>query len=284
FYAQLLVNGAPAGSPLVVQPLIERPVMYTRPDTRPDGTTTYTRITGWGDDPESLLPEDERGVSTTTPTPTGDPDTPPQPSGVRLYVEQDVILETELGDIRFSLRPDEAPNTAWNFLDLARHGFYRDTVLHRIVPLDRNGNPFVLQGGDPSATGDGGPGYWLPLEPSRLAHDFGVLSMARADDPDSAGSQYFIALSRAGTARLDGQYCAFGYAVLGGDVIKRLAQVEIADPARGRPVQPPAIRTARLVAAPSRAPGIGRPDRRVEADLPEPDITPAKPGRDRVPR
>ena len=126
-----------------------------------------------------------------------------------------------------------------------------------------NAQPFVIQAGDPTGTGDGGPGYWLPLEDSKLQHDFGVISMARSDDPDSNGSQIFIALSREGTARLDGQYCAFGYAVDGAEAIKAIAQVQLADPATGRPADPPLIRTAELVPSPARMVGRGRPDQRV---------------------
>jgi peptidyl-prolyl cis-trans isomerase B (cyclophilin B) len=114
------------------------------------------------------------------------------------------------------------------------------------------GDPFVIQGGDPSGDGAGGPGWWLPMEDSPLPHDFGVVSMARDIHPDSAGSQFFICLSRAGTARLDGSYTAFGRVVEGGDVVRRIAQVPLADVATGRPRRPPMIRDARLVPAPPR--------------------------------
>jgi peptidyl-prolyl cis-trans isomerase B (cyclophilin B) len=187
-------------------------------------------------------------------------------SGLRMYSERDVVLRTSKGDIRVCLRPDEAPNTAWNFIELARGGFYRDIAFHRIVPLTSSGQPFVIQAGDPTATGDGGPGFWLPLEDSHLPHDFGVISMARSDDPDSNGSQFFFCLSREGTARLDGQYCSFGYAVEGANVIKAIAESELADVKTGRPVNPPVIRDAELVAAPPRTPGRGRPDAKVSVE------------------
>jgi peptidyl-prolyl cis-trans isomerase B (cyclophilin B) len=187
-------------------------------------------------------------------------------SGVRMYVEHDVVLHTSTGEIRVCLRADEAPNTAWNFLELSRQGFYRDIGFHRIVPLTASGLPFVIQAGDPTGSGDGGPGYWLPLEDSRLPHDFGVISMARGDDPDSNGSQFFFALSREGTARLDGQYCSFGYAVEGASVIRAIAESELADVKTGRPVNPPMIRDARLVPAPPRTPGRGRPDAKVTVE------------------
>ena len=191
-----------------------------------------------------------------------------------------MILHTTKGDIRIAMKPDEAPNTAWNFLELARGGFYRDVAFHRVVKLDRNGLPFVIQGGDPTATGDGGPGYWLPIEDSHLSHDFGVISMARSDDPDSNGSQFFFCLSREGTKRLDGQYCSFGYAVDGTQTIKAIAEVELADVEAGRPVDPPLIRSAELIPAPPRRPNHGRPDSRITPDSKSPEQVPGN----RVPR
>ena len=99
--------------------------------------------------------------------------------------------------------PKSAPNTAWNFRHLAANGFYDDTTFHRVVHFDRTGRRFVIQGGDPSGTGEGSAGWDLPMENSTLAHDLGVISMARADHPDSAGSQFFFCLGtrRDGPAR-----------------------------------------------------------------------------------
>jgi cyclophilin family peptidyl-prolyl cis-trans isomerase len=220
------------------------------------------------------------------------PEPPPEPaprekqpierlfSGLRIYPETDVILHTSDGDIRVCMKPDEAPNTVWNFLELARGGFYHGIVFHRIVPYTSNGQPFVIQAGDPTATGDGGPGYWLPIEDSKLPHDLGVISMARSDDPDSNGSQFFFCLSREGTARLDGQYCSFGYAVEGAPVIKAIAESELADVKTGRPANPPVIDDAELVPAPPRTPGNGRPDHRITVDEARAPTT--RPGR--VPR
>lgn len=261
-YAQCEVAGRPFGSALVVQPMLSRLPPRTETARRADGTP-YTRIVGWGEEPSA----EDRGPG-------------PQRtfSGLRVYPERDVVLHTTRGDIRLAMRPDEAPNTVWNFLHLVEGGFYDGLTFHRIVPLTRDGEPFVIQGGDPTGAGDGGPGYWLPIEPSALPHDFGVISMARSDDPDSAGSQFFICLSRAGTSRLDGQYCSFGYAVDGAAAIQDIAGVVLADVATGRPVRPPVVQRAELVPAPSRIPGRGRPDRRVEriepAVQPQPDRKP----------
>jgi peptidyl-prolyl cis-trans isomerase B (cyclophilin B) len=121
----------------------------------------------------------------------------------------------------------------------------------------------VIQGGDPTGTGDGGPGYDIMLEPSDLPHDFGVVSMARNDWPDSAGSQWFVALTREETARLDGQYCAFGEAVEGADAILAIERGEIADESTGRPRAPVTVTRATVRPARPWVPGSGRPEPRV---------------------
>jgi peptidyl-prolyl cis-trans isomerase B (cyclophilin B) len=255
---QAIVGGAPEGAPLLVVPLVSRATIRTTTDTRPDGKTSFTRIIGWGD--TLIDPSNTAHAKLATAWPKTDP-TPM--SGFRVERDRDVVFETTAGRIRFAMRVDEAPNTARNFVELAASGFYDGTMVHRIVPADRNGVPFVIQGGDPTGTGDGGPGYDIALEPSRLAHDFGVLSMARNDWPDSAGSQWFIGLSREATARLDGQYCAFGHAVEGSEAIVKIASGEIADPATGRPVAPETVTRAFVIDAPPWTPGKGRPDARV---------------------
>lgn len=270
---QTVIDGTPMGAPLLVVPLVPRSAIRTAIDTRPDGVTTFTRVIGWGN--TLLDPSNEAHAKLASDWPKSDP-TPM--SGFRLERDRDVVFETTAGTIRFAMRPDEAPNSARNFVDLAASGFYDGTIVHRIVPADRNGRPFVIQGGDPTGTGDGGPGYDLPLEPSQLPHDFGVVSMARSDWPDSAGSQWFVCLSREATARLDGQYCAFGHAVEGAEAIVKIADGELADPATGRPKSPEIVTRAYTVPAPAWTPGKGRPDARVE----RPAAPPAPPvGADR---
>jgi peptidyl-prolyl cis-trans isomerase B (cyclophilin B) len=276
-YVQLLKRGEPDGSALVLVPMLSRMVPVTSREPHPAYGSMHTKIVGWRDEfaPEPEPEPDAGAEDAAQPAPT-----PPERffTGYRAYVERDVVLHTSLGDIRLAMRPDHAPNTVRNFLDLCRDGFYRDVIFHRIVPMTRDGDPFVIQAGDPTGVGDGGPGYWLPIEPSALPHDFGVISMARDDNPDTAGSQFFICLSRAGTARLDVQYCSFGYAVTGAETIVAIAQVELADVAAGRPANPPVIHHAELVPAPPRTPGTGRTDGRVQTPM----FTPRKPGR--VPR
>ena len=114
-----------------------------------------------------------------------------------------VVLHTNAGDIKLDLRPDKAPGHCKNMVGLAKAGFYDGCIFHRVI------EGFMVQGGDPTGTGTGGPGYQIDAEFNDLKHEPGVLSMARSQDPDSAGSQFFICLP-GDTAFLDGQYTAFG--------------------------------------------------------------------------
>jgi peptidyl-prolyl cis-trans isomerase B (cyclophilin B) len=276
-YLQLLIDRESVGSALVLQPMLSRMVPITKQGAvRPGGSIT-TRIEGWYDElhppvrPE-VTPSTDSGGATDGEAASGDEapqSTNYQPqrllSGLRIYPERDVVLHTSKGEIRLAMRPDHAPNTVWNFLRLSDGGFYDGVTFHRIVPFLRSGEPFVIQTGDPTGTGNGGPGYWLPIEPSELPHDFGVISMARDLPVDSAGSQFFICLSRAGTSALDGHYCSFGYAVDGAETIQSIAAVELDDVARGVAVDPPVIHLAELVPAPPRTPGQGRPDQPIFA-------------------
>lgn len=230
-WVQLFVMHVAVSSPLVIQPLTSREVPIVEDALRPDGETVYQKIVRWEDE----AAEDDLET--------------PFISGWRVYVDQDAMIETSEGDIRISFRPDAAPNTVWNFRELAKGDFYQNTTFHRIVPMTSKGHPFVIQGGDPTGTGSGGPGYWLPIENSDLPHDFGVISMARAGDPDSAGCQFFLCLSRLGTARLDGQYCSFGETIEGEEVIRKIAALPLADPATGKPVKAPIIQSIRLIPA-----------------------------------
>jgi peptidyl-prolyl cis-trans isomerase B (cyclophilin B) len=119
------------------------------------------------------------------------------------------IIEMESGGvIKVELDPENAPNTVNNFIALAGQGFYNGLIFHRVIP------GFMIQGGCPQGTGMGGPGYTIKGEfkangiDNRLTHERGVISMARSQAPDSAGSQFFITVAAA--PHLDGQYAAFG--------------------------------------------------------------------------
>ena len=136
-----------------------------------------------------------------------------------------VTFTMENGDVmKAELYPDVAPNTVNNFISLVKKGFYDGLIFHRII------SGFMIQGGDPDGTGIGGPGYSIKGEfnyngfDNSLKHSRGVLSMARAQHPDSAGSQFFI--MHANAPHLDGQYAAFGKLIEGEDVLDKIASVD----------------------------------------------------------
>src|SRR5512141_579705 len=133
------------------------------------------------------------------------------------------VIETKLGEIELEFFPDKAPGHVKNFLDLARKGFYDGTTFHRVIP------GFMIQGGDPNTKdlkaprerhGTGGPGYNVKAEFNDTPHKRGVLSMARAQDPDSAGCQFFICVKDSNF--LDRQYTAFGRVVRGIEVADKV--------------------------------------------------------------
>ena len=136
-----------------------------------------------------------------------------------------IIIEMENGkEIKLELYPDTAPITVENFEKLVGEGFYNGLTFHRVI------SGFMIQGGCPNGTGTGGPGYHIKGEfsangvPNDIKHERGVISMARAMDPDSAGSQFFIMHKDA--SHLDGQYAAFGKVVEGIEVVDEIAAVE----------------------------------------------------------
>ena len=136
----------------------------------------------------------------------------------------DAIIKTDFGTIKFSLEPDLAPETVRNFSKLTKSGFYNGTLFHRVIP------GFMIQGGDPntknsdkSMWGQGGPGYNLKAEFSSRSHLRGIVSMARATDPDSAGSQFFIVTSD--STFLDRQYTVFGEVIDGMEVADKIVNL-----------------------------------------------------------
>jgi cyclophilin family peptidyl-prolyl cis-trans isomerase len=140
-------------------------------------------------------------------------------------------IETSLGTIVVELYPKVAPGHVNSFVFLAREGFYEGVIFHRVIP------GFMIQGGDPTGTGTGGPGYKVKAEFNSLKHTRGVLSMARSSDPNSAGSQFF--LMHADAPFLDGQYTAFGKATSGLEVIDKI--VSLPRNASDRPHNPAKI-------------------------------------------
>ncbi|MBQ7995434.1 MAG: peptidylprolyl isomerase [Bacilli bacterium] len=146
----------------------------------------------------------------------------------------------DYGDIKIILDYKNAPNTCKNFAKLASNGFYDGLTFHRII------KKFMIQGGDPKGIGIGGPGYSIKGEflsngfPNNLSHLRGTISMARAQDPDSAGSQFFICDND--DTFLDGQYAAFGKVIEGMDVVDAIAK-EPKD-FRDKPLKPIVIEKA----------------------------------------
>ena len=135
-----------------------------------------------------------------------------------------VTVETKFGKIVFKLLPDLAPETVRSFEKLSKSGFYDGTLFHRVIP------GFMIQGGDPntkspdkSKWGSGGPGYMLKAEFNSKSHLRGVVSMARAMDPDSAGSQFFIVTTD--STFLDRQYTAFGEVIEGIEVADKIVNL-----------------------------------------------------------
>ncbi len=170
---------------------------------------------------------------TATPSPSMSPTASPSPAAKEV-----AVIKTSEGEMVAEFWPDVAPKTVENFKKLASEGFYDGTAFHRIV------KGFMIQGGDPltkdpskeNRWGTGDPGYKIKAEFNSKPHDLGVLSMARSQDPDSAGSQFFICLGRA--AFLDRQYTAFGKLIKGEDVLKKIGDTDVAMSAGGEKSKP----------------------------------------------
>ncbi len=134
-----------------------------------------------------------------------------------------VVIETKFGNMELQFFPDVAPKHVFSFIELAKKGFYDGTTFHRVIP------GFMIQGGDPNSKnpdrsqhGTGGPGYTLKAEFNDKKHRRSILSMARAQHPDSAGSQFFICVADA--FFLDGQYTVFGQVVSGMEVADKIVR------------------------------------------------------------
>lgn len=143
---------------------------------------------------------------------------------VKKMAETKAVIETRLGNIELKFFPDVAPNHVSNFIELAKKEFYDGTSFHRLIP------GFMIQGGDPNSKspdkakhGTGGPGYTIKAEFSEKPHKRGTLSMARAADPDTAGSQFFICV--ADSSFLDRQYTVFGEVVSGMDIADKIVNL-----------------------------------------------------------
>jgi cyclophilin family peptidyl-prolyl cis-trans isomerase len=174
-------------------------------------------------------------AGTTTAAPpeatTGQPATPPAPAGEKLHTStvkvtgtETWVITTDRGVIEIAFYADKAPNTVASMIELTDKGYFDGIKFHRVEP------GFVVQGGDPLSktddpnVGTGGPGWALKAEFNDIKHVEGTVAMARTNAPDSAGSQFYIAL--APLPQLDGQYTVFGHVTKGMDVVK---QIQVGD-------------------------------------------------------
>ncbi len=218
--AQLRIDGKRIGAPLIMTPMFSPPPYAPRLDRA-----------GF---PMFPPPNAARAAPTF--------------SGYRVSPMRLLVLDTTKGELRFALRSDLAPNTVYHFSHLVSGGMYTDTEFHKIASLAAASSPDFVQTGDPTGTGLGGAGFLIDLEDSTLRHEFGVISMARASDPNSASSQFFISLGGSAAATLDGKYAAFGQLVSGADVLRAIAASPVGPD--NRPLVPPRIVSAKLVDAP----------------------------------
>jgi peptidyl-prolyl cis-trans isomerase B (cyclophilin B) len=137
----------------------------------------------------------------------------PQKGSARVSQTAEIAMEKG-GIIKIEFFADDAPKTVENFVTLAKKGFYNGLTFHRIEP------GFVVQGGDPKGDGTGGPGYKIKAEFNKNQHERGAVAMARSNDPDSAGSQFYITLAPAHF--LDGKYTVFGKVVSGMNIVDNI--------------------------------------------------------------
>ena len=151
----------------------------------------------------------------------------------KVYVAR---METTAGPIVIELYPKQAPRHVNSFVFLAKEGFYDGVIFHRVIP------GFMIQGGDPTGTGTGGPGYQLKAEFNDAKHTRGVLSAARSSDPDSAGSQFF--LMHGDAPHLDNKYTAYGKVVEGMEVVDKIATAPTG--AQDRPREPVSIKGIKI--------------------------------------
>ena len=143
------------------------------------------------------------------------------------------------GEMVAEFYPDKAPNHVRNFKWLADNKFYDGVKFHRVI------KGFMIQGGDPTGTGGGGPGWSVNAEFNDVKHTKGILSMARTSDPNSAGSQFFVMDGT--TPHLDGQYTAFGKVIKGIEVVDKVTAVPTAGPERSTPTQEIKMTSVRIV-------------------------------------
>jgi cyclophilin family peptidyl-prolyl cis-trans isomerase len=163
-----------------------------------------------------------------------------QPAALNAGAQREIRMETSMGEITLLLEADLSPIAVGNFVALASCGFYDNVIFHRIAYM-QDGTPFVIQGGDPTGTGMGDPGYKIQDEPVIGVYERGVVAMARSAAPNSQGSQFFIVLDDAAAAPLESvrTYAILGHVTSGMEVVDAIAGVE--RDGEDRPVVPVTI-------------------------------------------
>ena len=163
-----------------------------------------------------------------------------QPAALAAGEQRQIVMSTSMGEITLLVEADLSPIAVGNFVALAECGFYDNVIFHRIAYM-QDGTPFVIQGGDPTGTGTGGPGYQIKDEAVAGEYARGVLAMARSAAPDSQGSQFFIVLDDGAQPPLESArtYAILGRVTAGMDVVDAIAGVE--RDAEDRPVVPVTI-------------------------------------------
>lgn len=185
--------------------------------------------------------QNNASTSNTADTPTNSNTPAPKNDGTASDAKNPIVTITMVSgeEIKVELYPNVAPNTVKNYISLVQKGFYNGTTFHRVIPQ------FMIQGGDPQGNGSGGPGYSIKGEftengfQNPLKHDRGVISMARTNAPDSAGSQFFIMVATAPS--LDNKYAAFGKVVSGIETVDKI--VSTPKDSNDKPLQSQVIKT-----------------------------------------
>ena len=180
---------------------------------------------------QAAAPAPDKSATPTGATPAAPPaTTAAQPAKATAPAkEQIAVVETSQGSFKIKFFKDKAPKTCENFITLAKKGYYNGLCFHRVIA------GFMIQGGCPKGDGTGGPGYTIKAEFNDTKHVPGIVSMARSNDPNSAGSQFFICV--ASPSHLDGQYTAFGKVIEGYDVVEKIGNVKCGGPQGSTPVE-----------------------------------------------
>jgi peptidyl-prolyl cis-trans isomerase B (cyclophilin B) len=179
-------------------------------------------------------------ASPSSPTPNANGCPTSQPATLGTEVSNDIAFETTLGTFVVRLSVKNSPIAVSNISALASCNYYDNVIFHRIAYMD-DGTPFVIQGGDPTGTGSGGPGYFIKDEPVVGEYRRGVIAMARSSQPDSQGSQFFVVLDDAAGVPLESArtYAILGEVISGMDVVDAIAALE--RDGQDRPIDPPKI-------------------------------------------